>query len=73
VVLFNPTNATLDAIKVHTYTILDDDSASVSVVATATTASEIGPVSGNFRITRIGPTNASQLVNFQITGSASAP
>ena len=73
VVLFNPTNATLDGIKVHTYTILDDDSASVSVIATAPNASETGPVPGNFRISRTGSTNASQLVNFQITGTASAP
>ncbi|HEV2695282.1 MAG TPA: Calx-beta domain-containing protein, partial [Verrucomicrobiae bacterium] len=73
VVLFNPTNATLDAIKVHTYTILDDDSSSVSVTATVTNAAETGRVAGNFRISRVGATNANQLVNFQITGSASAP
>ena len=36
VVIFNPTNATMDAIKVHTYTILDDDTNSVSVAATVT-------------------------------------
>jgi hypothetical protein len=73
VVLFNPTNATLDAIKVHTYTILDDDTCSVSVTATITNATEAGMVPGNFRISRIGSTNAAQLVYFQITGSASAP
>ena len=73
VVLYNPTNATLDYIKTHTYTILDVDQASVSVSATAANASEAGPVAGNFRIKRAGSTNASQLVNFQITGTASAP
>ncbi|HSY17071.1 MAG TPA: Calx-beta domain-containing protein [Candidatus Acidoferrales bacterium] len=76
VVLFNPTptnSVTLDGIKVHTYTILDDDACSVSVAATAASASETGPIAGNFRISRVGPTNANQLVNFQITGSASAP
>jgi hypothetical protein len=73
VALFNPTNATLDGIKIHTYTILDDDACSVSVAATAPNGGENGPVAGNFRITRVGPTNGSQLVNFQITGSASAP
>jgi hypothetical protein len=72
-VLFNPINATLDAIKTHTYTILDDDSASVSVTATVASASEAGPVAGNFRISRAGATNANQLVSFQITGTASAP
>ena len=45
----------------------------MSVTATAASASVAGPVPGNFRITRVGPTNASQLVNFQITGTASAP
>ncbi|MDR3459707.1 MAG: Calx-beta domain-containing protein [Verrucomicrobiae bacterium] len=73
VVLFNPTNATLDAIKVHTYTILDDDACSVSVAATAANAAEAGRVAGNFRISRSGSMNADQLVNFQVTGSASAP
>ena len=73
VVLFNPTNATLAAYRVHTYTILNVNAASVSVAATAASASENGPVPGNFRISRTGSTNASQLVNYQITGSASAP
>ncbi len=73
VTLFNPTNATLDGIKIHTYTIIDDDVCSVSVSATAPSAAETGLVAGNFRLTRVGSTNASQLVNFQITGSASAP
>lgn len=72
VVLYNPTNATLDSIRVHTYTILDDDLSSVSVTATAANASESGPVPGNFRINRTGSTNGSQLVNFQITGTAGA-
>jgi hypothetical protein len=72
VVLFNPINATLDAIKVHTYTILDDDANSASITASAPVATE-GGAPGNFRITRAGPTNASLLVNFQVTGTASAP
>jgi hypothetical protein len=72
VVLFNPTNATLDGIKIHTYTIIDDDVCSVSVTAT-TNAEETGLVAGSFRIARVGSTNVSQLVNFQVTGSASAP
>ena len=73
VVLFNPTNATLDGIKIHTYTILDDDACSVSVAATTNSAAETGLISGNFRITRVGSTNSAQPVNFQITGTASAP
>jgi len=73
VVLFNPVNATLAGIKIHTYTILNDNAAAVSVSATVTTASEPGPVDGNFRITRAGPTNASEAVYFQITGTAADP
>ena len=72
VVLFNPVNATLDAIKVHTYTILDDDANSASITATAPVATESG-TPGNFRISRAGPTTASLLVNFEVTGTASAP
>ncbi|NOS68533.1 MAG: PKD domain-containing protein [Verrucomicrobia bacterium] len=72
IALFNPIGATLDGIKIHTYTIINDDSSSVSVTATATTASETG-TAGNFRITRIGATNAALQVNFEITGTASAP
>jgi hypothetical protein len=71
-VLFNPTGATLDGIKIHTYTIIDDDTASVSVTNTAPGASEAGAV-GNFRILRSGATNAPLQVNFQVTGTASAP
>ena len=73
VALFNPVNAALGGIKVHTYTILPADGATVSVTATASNASRTGPVPGNFRITRTGPTTASQPVTFEITGSASAP
>jgi len=73
VALFNPTNATLGGIKIHTYTIIDDDACSVNVTATSPNASETGPVAGNFRIARVGSTNTSQRVDFQITGTASAP
>ncbi len=72
VALFNPINATLDGIKIHTYTILDDDSASVSVTATVPSASETGPPA-NFRISRSGGTTAALQVNFELTGTASAP
>ena len=72
IVIFNPIGATLDGIKVHTYTIVDDDTSSVSVSATSPNAAETG-TSGNFRISRIGATNADLVVNFQLTGTASAP
>lgn len=73
IALFNPINATLDGIKIHTYTMLDDDTASVSVTATAPNASETGPTPGNFRLTRGGATNAAITVNYEVTGTASAP
>lgn len=72
IALFNPIGATLDGIKIHTYTIVDDDTASISVTATATDATETG-TPGNFRITRSGATNAALQVNFELTGTASAP
>jgi len=71
-VLFNPIEATLDAIKVHTYTIVDDDASQLSISATASVATEAG-APGNFRISRTGATNAAQTINFQVTGTASAP
>lgn len=72
-VLYNPIGATLDGIKIHTYTILDDDPNTVSVAATQSAASETGPVPGNFRISRTGSTASNLTVNFEITGTASAP
>ena len=72
IALFNPIGGTLDGIKIHTYTIINDDSSSVNVTATATNAAETG-AAGNFRITRSGATNAALVVNYEITGTASAP
>jgi hypothetical protein len=72
ITLYDPDGATHDAYKIHTYTIIDNDASYVSIAATAN-ASEIGPVPGNFRFTRAGNTNASIVVNFQITGTATAP
>jgi hypothetical protein len=71
--LYSPTNATLGGIKLHTYTIVDDDTDELTVAATAPSASETGPLAGNFRIYRSGLTNADLPVQFQVTGSASAP
>ncbi len=71
--LYDPINATLDGIKIHTYTILDDDTNAVSITATTPGASETGPAAGNFRISRTGSTATPLLVNFQVTGTASAP
>ncbi len=72
IVLYDPVGATHDGIRIHTFTILDDDASSVSVSATAN-ASEAGTVPGNFRLTRTGGTTSNLLVNFQVTGTASTP
>ncbi|HEY5910543.1 MAG TPA: Calx-beta domain-containing protein [Verrucomicrobiae bacterium] len=72
IALYDPVSATLDGIKIHTYTILDDDSAAVSVSATEPDAFE-GGSPGNFRITRVGSTDSNLLVFFQVAGTASAP
>jgi hypothetical protein len=73
IALYDPVNATLDGIKIHTYTIVDDDTASVSVTATSPTTTEGGPTPGKFRIARTGKTTAPLVVNFEVTGTASAP
>ncbi len=71
IVLFNPIGGTHDGIKIHTYTIVDDDTSSISVSATVASAFETGPANGNFRVTRNGSTNAPLVVNFELTGTAS--
>ena len=73
VTLFNPIGAAHDGIQIMTYTIQDDDMASISVTATSSTASEIGPLANSFRISRTGSVATNQVVNFQITGTASTP
>lgn len=73
ITVFNPIGATLDGIKIHTYTILDDDSSSVSVTATVPNAAEASPTPGNFRLTRSGATNGAITVTYEVTGTASAP
>lgn len=71
-VLYDPEGATHDGIRVHTFTILDDDTSFLSVTATADAVEATG-APGNFRITRGGGTSSSLLVHFQVTGTASAP
>jgi hypothetical protein len=53
-----------------TVTIADNDRPTVTIVATDATASEAGPDTGTFTITRTGPTTASLRVTFTATGSA---
>ncbi|MHB8524153.1 MAG: Calx-beta domain-containing protein [Limisphaerales bacterium] len=67
-----PTNAFIGVYKTHTYTILDDDLAVVTIMATDPSAVEAGPKAGRFTVSRVGPTNVSVTVNFQVTGTASS-
>ena len=67
-----PTNAFLDVVKSHTYTIIDDDLSEVSIVAAESDARENGPKNGLFVINRVGSTNNALTVNFFVTGTASS-
>ncbi len=74
ITLGSPTNAVLDAIATHTFTILDDDGAgTLTITAIVATAAETGATPGAFRIARSGPVTNDQTVFLQISGSASAP
>ncbi|MBX3744483.1 MAG: PKD domain-containing protein [Verrucomicrobiae bacterium] len=65
------TNGVLDVYAVHTYTILDDDLASVRVVASNPVTAEGSDIPGRFTIERTGRTNTAQTVLFHLSGSAS--
>ncbi len=73
--LGNPSNAQLDSIATHTFTILDDDGAggTVTVTAIGGSASESGQGTGTFHISRSGGSTADLSVGFQVTGTASSP
>lgn len=71
VALSNPAGATLGAITTHTYTINDDDAATLSIIATDATASEAAD-GGLFTLTRTGSSANAIDVNITITGSATA-
>jgi hypothetical protein len=53
-----------------TVTIADNDLPSVTVVATDASASEAGPDTGTFTITRTGPTTSSLRVTYTVAGTA---
>lgn len=71
--LFSPTNALLDAITNHVFTILDDDASVVTVAANGPIVFESGPSPGSFRFSRAGQTNDALTVTYQVAGTASAP
>lgn len=72
--LSSPTNAVLDVVSNHTYTIVDDDSSGALTVSTPDAiANEAGLGTATFRITRSGSTNSNLTVFLQVLGSANAP
>jgi len=74
ITLSNPTNAVLDVLSSHTFTILDDDiSGALTIAAVDASASESGADTGTFRITRATAAASPQTVFLQLLGSASAP
>lgn len=70
--LSNPTGAVLNANPVFTYTITDNDAATVTVAATDASAAEPGTDTGLFTVTRTGSTAAALTVNFSISGTATS-
>lgn len=64
------TNGVLDVYTVHTYTILDDDLASVRVVASTPVTAEGSDTPARFTLERTGRTNTAQTVVFHLAGSA---
>jgi len=67
-----PVYASFDVYRIHTYTILDDDTNTITVTATDTLASETGPKPGLLSFVRTGPTNSPLTFRFQVTGTASS-
>ena len=70
VTLSNPTGAALSANSQHTYTIIDDDTFTVTLGATDDTAAEQGPNTGTLIVSRTGDTTGSLQVFFVTSGSA---
>lgn len=66
-----PMNARFDLFPAHTLTIEDDDAAVVSLEATIDEAREQGSQVAILTLTRTGPTNRTQTVHLEITGTAS--
>ena len=69
--LSNPTGVVLSANAVYSYTITDNDTQTLSIAATTSSASEPG-TNGLFTITRAGATSSATTVNLAISGTATA-
>lgn len=70
--LSNPSGAVLDAIRTHTFTILDDDASVVTVTAVQVAATEDGE-NALVRFARVGDTADDLQVYFDLTGTAGRP
>lgn len=68
----NAVGAGIGTSSTHTLTITDDDTVSINIAATDTTASEPGTDGGVFTITRSGSTAAAVTVNLSRSGSATS-
>ena len=68
ITLSNPVNTLLASQTTHTFTIVDDDLPVVSIVANLPNAAE-GGASGQFTVSRTGPTATALTVNYSLTGS----
>jgi len=74
ITLSNPTNAVLDVLSNHVFTIVDDDGSGALTISTPdANGSETGSNTATFRITRSGSVVNPQTVFLQVLGSASAP
>jgi regulation of enolase protein 1 (concanavalin A-like superfamily)/plastocyanin len=64
-----PVSGIIGTSSIHTFTITDDDTAVVSIIASDATATEGGDT-GVFTFTRTGSTTSALTVNFVVTGTA---
>lgn len=68
--LVNPVGTALATQTTHTFTITDDDLPVVSIAATDATASETGPDTGVFTLSRTGATTSALSVSITRSGTA---
>lgn len=68
--LSNPVGCQLSSLNAMTFTILDDDLPSVTVVSADDSASENGPDPASVTFSRTGPTTSDLTVEFALSGTA---
>ena len=70
--LSNPVGVALNANIIFTYTIVDNDASTVTILATDADAAEPGTDTGLFTLLRTGSTTAALTVNFNVSGTATS-